>query len=43
MGDFELVRRVYVYTFNTITTVAITNEAEGIQVKFLGTFRRSFN
>ena len=38
MGDFELARRHYVYTFNTITTVTVNNDAKGIKVKLLGKF-----
>ena len=36
MGDFELARRLYVYTSNITTTVTVTNDAKGIKVKLLG-------
>ena len=34
MGDFEPVRRHYVYTFDTTTTVNVTDDAKGIEMKF---------
>ena len=36
MGDFELTRRHHMHTFNATTTVNVTNEAKGIQMKLLG-------
>jgi hypothetical protein len=33
VGDFELARRHYMYTFNTTTTVNVTNDAKGITMK----------
>jgi hypothetical protein len=33
VGDFELARRHYMYTFNTTTTVNVTNDAKGIKMK----------
>jgi hypothetical protein len=37
--DFELAKRHGVYTINVITTVIVTNDAEGIKVKRLGGFQ----
>jgi len=35
VGDFELARRQYMYTFNTIPTVNATNDTKGIKMKLL--------
>ena len=42
MGDFELPRRHYVCTFNTTTTVTVTNDAKGIKLKLLGNVQEEF-
>ena len=36
MTDFELARRHYVYTFDTTSTVTVTNDTKGIKLKRLG-------
>ena len=36
MTDFELARRYYVYTFDTTSTVTVTNDTKGIKLKRLG-------
>ena len=36
MGDFELARRhIYIYTFNTTTTLYVTDDGKGIRKKLL--------
>jgi len=35
-GYFELARRHYVYTFNTTSTVTVTNDTKDIKLKLLG-------